>query len=319
MILNAYRYLNSLLCKKPMNYMAYFFAHGLLHCFLLIVLICLFFIWENKATTSQVPIYHHANINLRPKLASNYCQQDSIEYFWISININSDSLKYKKGYTSSLEVSYRLQDFKDTIQIDFTRYPYQSEVDVDTLLGIKNYSILCNKDSIISLEIPTYAKAPLPSVGRYKLARQGVRFITNDLVSEENNPYYYFDFGVNVSNFNWNDVNESGIFIQVGDIVDFGQDFRTTRSLRLQYIYPQPTYIRSGVIAYLGDDLKQMMVNQKIVFQAEDVELKNKDERKGFVNSVLLGSLLGFILTVVVEVFTKWKRLNDRSKKFNIF
>lgn len=104
------------------------------------------------------------------------------------------------------------------------------------------------------------------------------------------------------------------MFIQVGDFIDLGYDYRTTRSLRLQYIYPQPSYIRSGVVAYIGDDLKRMMANRKIVFQAEDVELKNKDERSGFVNSVLLGSLLGFILTVIVEIFFKWKRLNDKSR-----
>ena len=39
-----------------------------------------------------------------------------------------------------------------------------------------------------------------------------------------------------------------------------------------------------------------MMANRKIVLQAEDVQLKNQDERKGFVNSVLLGALLGLFL-----------------------
>ena len=312
-IQNVYNCLTQFMVKKPMNNMAYFFAHGLLHCFLLVILVWLFFIWENKATTSQIPVYHHVNIELKPKLTLNKWKQDSIEYFWINVNINSDSLKKEKGYASSLEVSYRLQDFKDTIQMDFTRYPYQSEVNVDTVWGIKDYSILYNKDSIVGLEIPAYGKTELP-LGGYTPSVQRVAFMTNDLVSEENNPYYYFDFGVDVGNFDWNDVNTSGIFIQVGDIVDLGKDFRTTRSLRLQYIYPQPSYIRSGVVAYLGDDLKRMMANRKIILQAEDVQLKNLDERKGFVNSVLLGALLGFILTVLVEVFSKWKRMNDRAK-----
>ncbi len=312
-IQNMYNCLTQFMVKRPMNYMSYFFAHGLLHCFLLVILVCLFFIWENKATTSQIPVYHHVNIELKPKQTPNYWKQDSIKYFWINVNINSDSLKKEKGYTSSLEVSYMLQDFKDTIQLDFTRYPYQSEVDVDTIRGIRDYTILYDKDSIIGLEIPAYGKTELP-LGGYTPSVQRVAFMTNDLVSEENNPYYYFDFGVDVGNFDWNDVNTSGIFIQVGDIVDLGKDFRTTRSLRLQYIYPQPSYIRSGVVAYLGDDLKRMMANRKIVLQAEDVQLKNQDERKGFVNSVLLGALLGFILTVVVEIFSKWKRMNDRAK-----
>ena len=310
LILNTYKCLNCFLCKKPMNYVAYFFAHGFFHCFLLIVLVWLFFIWENKATTSQVPVYHHVNVKLSPK-----DWKDSIDYFWISVNINSDTLKENKGYASSLDVTYRSQDFKDTVQIDFTRYPYESIVKVDTISGVKNFSVVYNADSITKLEIPTCRKLETPS-GGYVPNTQTVSFMTNDLVSENNNPYYYFDFGVDVDNFDWNDVNTSGVFIQVGDFIDLGYDYRTTRSLRLQYIYPQPSYIRSGVVAYIGDDLKRMMANRKIVFQAEDVELKNKDERSGFINSVLLGSLLGFILTVIVEIFSKWKRLNDKSRNW---
>lgn len=140
--------------------------------------------------------------------------------------------------------------------------------------------------------------------------------MTNDLVSEENNPYYYFDIGIDVNNLDLDDViyRGAGIFIKVGDYIRFGNDVRETRSLRYQYIYPQPSYFHSGVIAYIGNDLKEVFSNRKTIFQAEDVELKNKDERNGFVNSVLLGSLLGFILTVIVEIFSKWKRLNDRQK-----
>ena len=140
--------------------------------------------------------------------------------------------------------------------------------------------------------------------------------MTNDLVSEENNPYYYFDFGIDVDNVNLDDAiySGAGILIKVGDYVRLGNDVRETRSLRYQYIYPQPSYFHSGTIVYLGEDLKEVLSNRKIIFQAEDVELKNKDERNGFVNSVLLGSLLGFILTVIVEIFSKWKRLNDRQK-----
>ena len=109
--------------------------------------------------------------------------------------------------------------------------------------------------------------------------------------------------------------NGSGLFIQVGDYVRFGNDVRETRSLRYQYIYPEPSYFHSGVIAYIGDDLRKVLANRKIIFQAEDVQLKNKDEREGFVSSVLLGSLLGFILTVIVEIFSKWKRVNDNERK----
>jgi len=309
-IINGYNSLIQFMVKKPMNYIAYFFAHGLLHCFLLIVLICLFFIWEEKATTAQIPIYHHVNIELSPKH-----WKDSIDYFWVEVNINSDTLKSRKGYTSSLDINYRLQDFNDTIQIDVTRYPYQSMIEIDTVGGIKDYKVLFNKDSLIRLEIPTYSKLALPG-GGYIPDSQRISLMTNDLVSEENNPYYYFDIGIDVNNLDLDDViyRGAGIFIKVGDYIRFGNDVRETRSLRYQYIYPQPSYFHSGVIAYIGNDLKEVFSNRKIIFQAEDVELKNKDERNGFVNSVLLGSLLGFILTVIVEIFSKWKRLNDRER-----
>lgn len=310
-IMNLYKRLNQFIVKKPMNYFAYFFAHGLFHCILLVFLIWLFFIWEKKATTSQIPIYHHVNIELMPK---NW--EDSVKYFFITININSDTLKKNKGYASSLDVKYRLQDFGDTALIDFTRFPYKSIVEIDTAGGIDSYIVSYNKDSLTRLEIPTYGKLPLPG-GEYVPGTQTLSFMTNDLISGENNPYYYFDFGIDVDNINSDEIlyNGSGLFIQVGDYVRFGNDVRETRSLRYQYIYPQPSYFHSGVVAYIGDDLRNVLANRKIIFQAEDVQLKNKDERDGFVSSVLLGSLLGFILTVIVEIFSKWKRVNDNEKR----
>lgn len=310
-IMNLYKRLNQFIVKKPMNYFSYFFAHGLFHCILLIFLIWLFFIWEKKATTSQIPIYHHVNLQLMPK---NW--KDSIEYFFITININSDTLKKNKGYTSSMDVMYRLQDFRDTALIDFTRFPYKSIVEIDTVGGIGSYIVSYNKDSLTRLEIPTYGKFALPSGGHVP-GSQILSFMTNDLVSGEDNPYYYFDFGIDVNNVDKEEMtyNGSGLFIQVGDYVRFGNDVRETRSLRYQYIYPEPSYFHSGVIAYIGDDLRKVLANRKIIFQAEDVQLKNKDEREGFVSSVLLGSLLGFILTVIVEIFSKWKRVNDNERK----
>ena len=310
LILNVYKCLNRFLCKKPMNHVANFFAHGLLHSFLLIALIWLFIVWEKKATTSQIPTYHHVNIELMPK---NW--KDSIEHFFITININSDTLKKNKGYTSSLDVMYRLQDFRDTALINFTRFPYKSIVEIDTVGGIGSYIVSYNKDSLTRFEIPTYGKLTIPD-GEHVPGSQTLSFMTNDLVSGEDNPYYYFDFGIDVNNVDKEEMtyNGSGLFIQVGDYVRFGNDVRETRSLRYQYIYPEPSYFHSGVIAYIGDDLRKVLANRKIIFQAEDVQLKNKDEREGFINSVLLGSLLGFILTVIVEVFSKWKRLNDRMK-----
>lgn len=79
--------------------------------------------------------------------------------------------------------------------------------------------------------------------------------------------------------------------ILLGDFYRFGNNVRSYESgWKIEYINPQPSYVSSGCMAYMGDSFKDIVINQgKKTFQAVGVAPKNKDDRTEFITSVLFG------------------------------
>ena len=304
---NLYKYLKDQLTKTPARNIAYFFGHGLFHVFLLLILIYLSFVWMNVAMTTKNPVYHHININLHTK-----DWQTKMQWFDISVMINNDSIFKKHGFHSSVEVSYTPESLSDTNIIKFSRMPYTFPVNIDTLLHIESYNLIKN-DTVLEIATPTYPMI-LPS-GKAIPGKQTLAFCSNDIFSEPDNPYHYVEFFLDID-CDWDSIPPySGLFFTFGEPLRlYPAEACYNQPISIKYIYPEPTNIRGGMIAYYGEDLKKLFT-QPVVMELENIELKNKEDRRGFRDSVLLGTLVGFILTVLVEIFAKWKHLNDRQGK----
>lgn len=81
------------------------------------------------------------------------------------------------------------------------------------------------------------------------------------------------------------------------------------RMVAYKSIQPSPSKVGLDYIVY--DDPTQIrdILNNGIYIEAEDVALARKAERHAFLFSVLLGTLIAFMLDVIVNLILKWRRL----------
>lgn len=86
--------------------------------------------------------------------------------------------------------------------------------------------------------------------------------------------------------------------------------------ISIDKIIPEPSMVQPNRLAYIGNQkVQEVLRNQGIYFMGVDLLEKNKAEKKVFLYTILIGTLLAFILDILVELIIKWRRLAQSKNK----
>lgn len=157
----------------------------------------------------------------------------------------------------------------------------------------------------------------------YKAVHKGVdRFMWVDYTGsslfkdkEDVSPYYNFWISI-VCDLVENpaDMNkvhpDSAIMIEYADRDSTGLIYNP---IAVDKIIPEPSILKPNQLIYVGNEkIQEVLDNHGIYFMGVDLTEKNKAEKKIFLYTILIGTLLAFILDILVELVVKWKRLAQK-------
>lgn len=290
-----------------------FLSHGGFHFVLLVFLSFGIFYLAKKATGEIGPEYHDIGIKINGDCDSGNYQMK------ITAHINSDSL----GCASQCLIIQPLYVNSDTnkcctysrISVEVNR----SYCDLPYYLDSQEISSDMESKNIITAGSEIYIKKASNSEIEFVNIPNGdvqiplYSFYCDNLFApriEKNNPYYYFNLKIDAQGFD-PEIGENRIVVFFGNIkpYKYGQ-VNASRGLKYQYVYPEPDLITFGEINYTSKEkLQKVIDNGGIIVQAEDIEIKNKNERESILVSVLLGTLVAFWIDVVINLVIKWRNI----------
>ena len=76
-------------------------------------------------------------------------------------------------------------------------------------------------------------------------------------------------------------------------------------------IKPTPEVYSPYYVGYSGNAFEKAL--DGIYLKFVNYDLQQKKDREAFLYTVLFGALVSFLLTILIELFTKWRNLNLRS------
>ena len=76
-------------------------------------------------------------------------------------------------------------------------------------------------------------------------------------------------------------------------------------------ILPEPTLKTLTEIVYEGEQLESVIKGKGIFISGTDLEKKEKVEKENLFHTVLLGTIIAFILDIFVQLIIKWRKLNE--------
>jgi uncharacterized membrane protein len=125
----------------------------------------------------------------------------------------------------------------------------------------------------------------------------------------ESNPNFSFRIGI-IMNDDVKLNNQSKIVIKYNDFVNKDS---INRPLVFDEIIPSPTYKNLSEIVYKGDELAQVIKGKGIYISGTDLQKKEKVEKAIFFYTVLIGTIIAFILDVIVQLVLKWRKLKEKK------
>lgn len=112
-------------------------------------------------------------------------------------------------------------------------------------------------------------------------------------------------------------ISESAIKIKFNDFEKDVSKEGYRRPLIVDKVSPQPTSISLNEIVYRGEELNAVIKQRGIYISGTDPEKKEIIEKKNMRTTVLLGTIIAFMLDIIVQLIIKWRRLrkyNNREK-----
>ena len=119
---------------------------------------------------------------------------------------------------------------------------------------------------------------------------------------------FIFDNGSNLN-------SESIIRIKFNDFTKDVQKDGYRRPLIVDKVSPQPTINNLNEIVFKGEELKAVIQQGGIYISGVDPEKEEIIEKKNLFSTVLLGTIIAFMLDIMVQLVLKWRKLRDYKNK----
>lgn len=135
-----------------------------------------------------------------------------------------------------------------------------------------------------------------------------LRLKGNFLKDSKDNPYYHFSLIINDRMQDHHKAKGKITF-------SFSDNDSTDQMTHLNFLQCKPGDYFYNPVDGLTFDIQDVLENGGIYFLAEDMNKKDKAERKTFMSSVLLGACLAFLIDIIINLVMKWRELAKRKKK----
>lgn len=111
---------------------------------------------------------------------------------------------------------------------------------------------------------------------------------------------------------NCNDLNsKSKIKLKFNDYFYDAKKDGYRRPLIVDKVFPKPTKHNLNEIVYTGEELKKVIQQHGIYVSGIDPEKEEIVEKKNLFSTVLLGTIIAFMLDIIVQLVLKWRKLKD--------
>ena len=336
------------LVGKRSSRTSFAFAHGLMQLFIFVLLfITGFSFYNNYVNQSIVVKTKNLNIEVAEYHPKGHIQTDpntdnklaNFSMAWANgdpSKMDTSIVANDKYMDFSFTPAMNMQDttfFRITVHADF-------DLKIDTTkIHTRNSELV--KDHILEYEIEQLGE----NDGKYYLvvnlkslpSRDSTREDTSnrkfaiiafpDMFEQDDPPYlnYFIRFGIRpvlelepqgkylntnrVLSFSYWD---SYTFIQDKDSANISNYPYYNVPYELIEAKPEPGSNRPYFLYYVGDKFNEA-ISQGIYLKFVNRDLLQKNDRKAFFKAVLMGALASFLLTILIELFTKWRNLNVRS------
>lgn len=127
------------------------------------------------------------------------------------------------------------------------------------------------------------------------------------------NPFFNFWIGINIDeDVKLND--KSYIKIKFNDIQKTNSEEGIPHPLVVENISPQPTHSDINEIVYRGKELESVIRQHGIYVSGIDPIKKEEAERKNLYVTVYLGTIIAFMLDIIVQLVLKWRKLRNAAQ-----
>lgn len=126
------------------------------------------------------------------------------------------------------------------------------------------------------------------------------------------NPFFSFWIGiVTPDNTVLND--SSIIRIKMNDINTTNSTEGVTRPLIVEKAIPEPTSITINEIVYKGKELANVLSQKGVYISGVDPIKKDEVDQKNLKYTVFLGTIIAFMLDIIVQLILKWRKLKEKK------
>lgn len=351
-IKRIYDFCLKVLLLPPFKWLYETLSHGAFHIFLLLIVGWLaWHFYSNNQNKLKDTVSHTIWVRSsgqareadewgnKPKYEMETCYMDLI--------LNSDSIKkrtkgkYKDALNIKIIPPHNSKDGKvqpscdDTVTVSILRNPYTSNNIMvedfcnDTLPGNKDLpkaEIIKDSTGVCKINTVLADWAKIPVIGQW-IKGKSLTIYSNDLGIGES-PYYYYQIKFitpdtqTLDSLIYNNV-QYGFGINLDDSRSYNEEFGhySTKQIVIHEIEPKPDYIRGNYIGYYSkESLEAIRENDGVKLFAEDLAVSNSNKQEEFLNSVLTGTCLAFMLDIIVQLVLKLRRLHQmrrNNKKTN--
>lgn len=153
-------------------------------------------------------------------------------------------------------------------------------------------------DSGFTVHFPNYKSFSIESMLETK----------GDMIAQQGNPYMDFFFKIDVGKFELNDSLISPSLISI----DFGK--KDDEIVVFESVYPTPTSTGISIIKYEGAEaVKEVLENGGIYISAKNNIRSKEFDNLFLIISILGGTLIAFMLDIIITLIYKWRRLKSDS------
>lgn len=306
-----------------------FLAHGGLHLIILLFLSCIVIQMIIYLKRSYVASFNQIVYSFYGDTLNNYklnylaFDKDMTRRPDNTYNQNDIILSY--GFVKDSVETNRMiplnfiKSYKDTADlVSVVKYLTVNGIP-DTLLNLpKNkYSFVLQTNQLISTEKVTNHERYYYSLSTLRDSMHIFHRITNakdHLVDWGSlNPYFSFWIGINIVN-NVELNRKSFIRIRVNNTIGEDSEDGIQEPLVLDRIIPEPTTSNINEIVFKGEELKSVIKQKGIYISGIDPIKKEEQERKNLYVTVYLGTIIAFMLDIIVHLVLKWINLNKNSQ-----
>ena len=308
------------LVSSPFKRVAYILSDGGTHLLGALLVICITATLWYQQVNAPSEEQHNFALNIS-QIGYQGGMPDSLKQLSLSFNFESQDITNNTNgkYRSSINISYARNNPSDNIDtVSISLYPILEDytVSYDTIVYDYEAKEVAKDTTLYFKHTP---KKNVPRlIGGMREARQNITIFSNELGIKEGGHYYnyFINFGFLPTTVSPHDslYDNCQISFAFGDLKNKNGFYYSDKSIRFNYIYPEPDVLNNGYIYYkTPEKIQQVRNNHGILIQAEDMELKKRNERKAFVGSVLIGTGIAFLLDILIQLIKELRNFNLRD------